>query len=343
MMHTLLETLGPLADRLTPRSPRTVLAVDEGAEIRRAITQALADPAYYLETAATAEGALQTLSHFHPELILVESQIRTLDGMPLARRLFAYEELIPVPVVALRGPDHEGAQGEFSPRFDGSIEKPIDPPTFVRQVRGFLDAHRRKPDKPPEEMELPESPPRDFQQKAEQFLEALIASFPQSQFAEGTRGDLRWLAAAVAGTQPDLSRQLTRAERLSRASTARGRQGFLSLIRFSQELLRGGPEVAPGLVELRSGYLDNRCSELRRLEDMLRQRDFPLLRKAGHNLKGTGAAYGFSELTDIGRLLETAAKDEDGSAVELLLDQIEAYIHILRPLKEDRGNHATGT
>ena len=78
------------------------------------------------------------------------------------------------------------------------------------------------------------------------------------------------------------------------------------------------------------------------LEHALKNGDFAALRKAGHNLKGTGAAYGFAELTDIGRALEAAAKDDNAAAIEALLDQIDAYIGMVGPSPEHRGDYAAG-
>jgi len=53
-------------------------------------------------------------------------------------------------------------------------------------------------------------------------------------------------------------------------------------------------------------------------------------------LKGTGAAYGFDELTDIGKALEMAAKENDAAASGLQLDRIRLYLAFVRPLPEDQ-------
>ena len=63
----------------------------------------------------------------------------------------------------------------------------------------------------------------------------------------------------------------------------------------------------------------------------MREGNFAAIRKTGHNLKGTGAAYGFAEISDIGRSLEAAAKNGDAGAIEVLLDQIDGYLGIVRP------------
>jgi HPt (histidine-containing phosphotransfer) domain-containing protein len=101
------------------------------------------------------------------------------------------------------------------------------------------------------------------------------------------------------------------------------------VIRLCRELADRDPDVVPGLADLRAGYMNHRSSEMESLEHALKNGDFPTLQRAGHNLKGTGAAYGFSELSDIGRALEGAAKCKDNATVEAMLDQIESYVSIV--------------
>jgi HPt (histidine-containing phosphotransfer) domain-containing protein len=106
------------------------------------------------------------------------------------------------------------------------------------------------------------------------------------------------------------------------------------VIRHCLELVQYDPDLAPGLAELRTGYLENRRADLDRLGHALKIEDFAALRKAGHNLKGAGAPYGFAELTDAGRAIEAAAKVGDAPAIEILLDQVEWYISIVQPLSQ---------
>jgi CheY-like chemotaxis protein len=84
---------------------------------------------------------------------------------------------------------------------------------------------------------------------------------------------------------------------------------------------RGDPprrRLAPpdDVAELLPGYLENRQQELPRLFDALEGRDFEPIRVAGHNMKGTGAAYGCPELGEIGARLEAAARLANGADVE---------------------------
>jgi HPt (histidine-containing phosphotransfer) domain-containing protein len=90
------------------------------------------------------------------------------------------------------------------------------------------------------------------------------------------------------------------------------------------------PDSAPEMAELRVAYLDRRRAELGSLEQAMHEGDFAAIRKAGHNLKGTGTAYGFEEITEIGRSLEDAAKDGDAFVIETLLDRMDSYIALVR-------------
>ena len=351
MIRNLLATLGQRTEpsraalRSAPHGARnTIVIIDDHPENLRAICLALAGESYRLETADTAEAAIRKVSACKPDLILVDAQVPATDGTRLTRRLLADEALLPVPIVALTGmatglPVDSTARG----RYDGNIAKPIDARNLPGQVRAFLESSRQAPSHYQADLLRPANPAADRRQQASSLLDAIEAGLPDSQFVSGARTGLHRLAEVVGGLQNgELADYLQQAERLSKASTVRARSRFRSVIRLCRELIQRDPDEALGFTGLRAGYLDHRRGELGSLDHSLRNGDFAALRKAGHNLKGTGAAYGFSELTDIGRALEAAAKDVNPAAVEMLLDQIEAYIGIVRPLKKDRGDYATG-
>jgi len=351
MIRSLMASLGrrkePAAAAARPArsaGQKTVLIIDDHSDSLHAMCLALADEAYRLETADTAEAAARKLSAFHPDLILLDPRIPAADGTRLARRLLADEDLAPVPIVALSetGTGTHGAP-ESGGRFDGHIGKPIDARNFPGQVRAFLESSRQDPSIQAAELTLPATPGgpatpgADRREQAARLLDAIEAGLPDSQFARGARSGLHRLAGAVGGLQHyELAEYLQQAERLSNAATARARGRFRSVIRLCQELVQSDPDVAPGFADLRAGYLEHRRAELSGLEQALENGDFAALRKAGHNLKGTGAAYGFAELTEIGRALEAAAKDENAATIEDLLDQIDGYIGIVRPSPETR-------
>lgn len=332
-MHKLWETLGQLAEPLhgpgpQPAAPKTILMIDDHQDGLRDMCLALAGGRYHVETADTAPLALRKVSTCRPDLILVDAQVPAADGTRLARRLLADQDLMCIPMVVLT---ENTARHRDGPRglFDGAIGKPIDAGRFPEQVRDILASATLRPPAVPACGGIARL---DALQPPAGVLERIDAGLPGSQFAPGTREGLQRLAEVVAGTpNGGLAGWLQQAGHLSHASTARARRRFQSAIRLCREALRGEADAAPGMAELRLGYLDHRRSELAILDAALRNADFTALQKAGHNLKGTGSAYGFSELTDIGKALEAAGKARDGAAVEGLLDQMDAFIGMVRP------------
>ena len=82
-----------------------------------------------------------------------------------------------------------------------------------------------------------------------------------------------------------------------------------------------------GLEELSSEYLEQRLADLTRLAKALESQDFETLRMAGHNLKGTGSAYGFPEITQSGAHLEAAAKSKNAAEIRRHLNVLAQYIN----------------
>jgi PAS domain S-box-containing protein len=91
--------------------------------------------------------------------------------------------------------------------------------------------------------------------------------------------------------------------------------------------------VPEGLEELVPPYLASRREEVRELKRLLAAGDFESLSGLAHNLKGSGESYGFSDLTRLGRALESSSKDADGAAVQGLLEQLDDYLSRVQLVK----------
>lgn len=87
-------------------------------------------------------------------------------------------------------------------------------------------------------------------------------------------------------------------------------------------------EVAdPFARRLLSQYLERRKSDLGRLRTALSEADFASIQLTGHNLFGSGAAYGLDEISTIGAKLEQAAKTAQHDQIAVLVDDLERFVN----------------
>ncbi len=84
--------------------------------------------------------------------------------------------------------------------------------------------------------------------------------------------------------------------------------------------------VDASLTEIIPWYLETRRTDLQASLAALSARDFGKVRTLGHNLRGTGAGYGFPKLSEFGEAIEAAAQESDASAIESHLDDLALYL-----------------
>ena len=73
-------------------------------------------------------------------------------------------------------------------------------------------------------------------------------------------------------------------------------------------------------------YLERRREDLVRLRGALSEDDFATIERTGHNLFGSGAAYGLEAISDLGADLEKAAQSKDSARIDSIVDALEAYV-----------------
>lgn len=86
----------------------------------------------------------------------------------------------------------------------------------------------------------------------------------------------------------------------------------------------------PLLQPLIPDYLNNRRLDLQRLADALARRDFAALRKTGHDMAGSGGAYGLPPISDLGRRIEDAAVAGDAAAVAAARDDLRVFLDTVK-------------
>ncbi|NNF66435.1 MAG: Hpt domain-containing protein [Gammaproteobacteria bacterium] len=82
----------------------------------------------------------------------------------------------------------------------------------------------------------------------------------------------------------------------------------------------------PILRELLPGYLARREEELKMLDEALKNKDFSTLRTIGHNLFGSGGAYGLIRVSELGRQLEVAAQQADSEEIQSTIQQMREFL-----------------
>ena len=92
--------------------------------------------------------------------------------------------------------------------------------------------------------------------------------------------------------------------------------------------------VDSDLIELIPDFLENRRQDAHAIIGGVEQNDFEIIRGLGHNMKGSGGGYGFDAITDIGRSLEQATKDENPPEILKLADELATYLERVEILYE---------
>ena len=105
-------------------------------------------------------------------------------------------------------------------------------------------------------------------------------------------------------------------------------QALLGLI---DELLEPPPssvvvEVASEISDLVPMFLQRRHRDLQTVTDDIADERFDRIFDVGHKVKGSGAAYGFTKLSELGGRLEHAGQQRDGLAAIRALLQIQRYL-----------------
>ena len=78
--------------------------------------------------------------------------------------------------------------------------------------------------------------------------------------------------------------------------------------------------------EMQEMYVKHTSKELLSIKEALENKSFDSLRTFGHNIKGSGGMYGFNEVTEIGAVIETAAKEQNMALIKSNLDSLYLFL-----------------
>ena len=83
----------------------------------------------------------------------------------------------------------------------------------------------------------------------------------------------------------------------------------------------------PGdLEELIPGYLEGKRENVKTMLEALGRDDFETIRVIGHDMKGSGAGYGFEDITRIGRDIERWAVEKKAHEIRACVSELSTYL-----------------
>ena len=99
------------------------------------------------------------------------------------------------------------------------------------------------------------------------------------------------------------------------------------IAKFAKSPMQAGVAISlDPIAALRPAYLANRWLDLANMRDALAAKDFSTIQNIGHDCKGTGTGYGFSNISKIGMAIETAAKAMDADKLKESMWRFERCI-----------------
>ncbi len=119
--------------------------------------------------------------------------------------------------------------------------------------------------------------------------------------------------SADAGCDAHLTKPIRKAELL---------EAIVSAVGSSRVIV----EVDEEIRDLVPGYLENRRTDVEKLRQAVETEDHGTVRTLGHNMKGTGGGYGFDPISQIGAVLEQAAKQGEWDGIRMALDELSEYL-----------------
>ncbi len=84
--------------------------------------------------------------------------------------------------------------------------------------------------------------------------------------------------------------------------------------------------INASLKDIAANYLANRQRDMGTITEALKRGDYEPIRAIGHNIKGTGTAYGFDFISEIGDKFEQAALQSDGAAISKIKAELADYL-----------------
>ena len=80
-------------------------------------------------------------------------------------------------------------------------------------------------------------------------------------------------------------------------------------------------------VQLIPNFLKNREKDIKAVENSLKTKDFETIERVGHSMKGSGSIYGFDGISEIGKHIESSAKNKNSEEIQDSLSKLKNYLN----------------
>lgn len=74
-------------------------------------------------------------------------------------------------------------------------------------------------------------------------------------------------------------------------------------------------------------FLNNRVKDLKTIRALMTDGDWTEIRRLGHNMKGSGAAFGLPPVSEFGGRIEMAALEANTEAMDSVLDELQEFLN----------------
>lgn len=122
--------------------PTRILVIEESGTNRALMVHLLKARGYRALEACDREEGMRLARHEHPELIVCDVHSSQLDGYSVVKEIKEDEALRHIPAVAVATGLDEGDR-ILAAGFDGYVNEPIVPGSFVHEIEEFLPPEQR--------------------------------------------------------------------------------------------------------------------------------------------------------------------------------------------------------
>ena len=118
-----------------------ILIIDDNAMTVELLSFVLGEDEFEVESAGRAREALEKISTFHPDLILMDMHMPGMNGLELTQLIKASPAMQHIVIVAFTASAMKGDEARMiGAGCDGYLSKPIDVDTFAASVLAFMPA-----------------------------------------------------------------------------------------------------------------------------------------------------------------------------------------------------------